>query len=294
MNWGCTPATQVINGSSTVTVDNFPQPPYQVTETPKSTWTTYDSANQGVIKRLAIEPIANTQETAITYSTSGLRRALDDTFTINGSSTAFQTMLTDDSRIVLGSGNDTQYILGPANSTNLSLNVEFIAPISGVVDQIALSLGIGLNMSAFTNGTRTISGVTVTPTTILNKTGSTAGAALLANIQPQPISITPNSAFTALAAAGTSQVLAIRSAFNAQQPFPVYAGQPFVLNIATNITGSGTNTWQTGLVNLWSGVSADTTKIWYTNQAAVSIRSVPENMLSLVPNTTYNLQGVGT
>ena len=294
MNWGCTPATQVINGSSTVTVDNFPQPPYQIALIPKNVYPAYDSSNQGVINRVAIEPIANTQETAITFSTSQLQRALDDAITINGSSTNFQTMLSNDSRIVLGSGNDTQYILGPANSTNLSLNLEFISPISGVVDQIALSLGIGLNMSAFTNGTRTISGVTVTPTNLVNKTGGPSGAALIANIKPNPITITPNSAFTALAAAGTSQVFGIRSAFNSQQPFPVYAGQPFLLNIATNITGSGTNTWQTGLVNLWSGVSADTTKIWYTNQAAVSIRAVPENMLSLVPNTTYNLQGVGT
>jgi hypothetical protein len=265
------------------TVINFPQPAIVKPED-RTLWGSYDISTGGIPLPLPLDIPHTYTEQQITFSTASYRRSTDPTFlTSAGTTTTFRRLLRDQDRIVMQT--DTGLILHEGNDTAFTEEFLYSSPITGVIDQLELSFAVGVNVSAFTNGSVTINSVTVTPRSFF------AAAAIDGFNQSAytPTTIAVASAFTALTATGT-QIFIVKAVLNT--PMRVYQNQPFGFTITINETSSGTNTRQIGLVPIFPYQATDVFKKFYESEIIAHFRPLPEAADTLTGATNMGISSV--
>jgi hypothetical protein len=264
------------NGGTTI---NIPVP-LAVTTQPKTAFTTFDTANPGIPLHYPLERPGRTQQ-LITFSTAAYANSADFDFqTVGTTQTAHQQLMTDPDRII--SDMTTGFIQHLGNNTAFAVNHLWIAPITGVIRQLQVCAAFGLNVSAFTSGTFSISSVDFSL------------QSWQASGQPSPfnsqatIRVLPETAFTPLGAIGTEIYVVT---FTMDTFIRTFRGKPTTFSITVNET-TGTGTRQVGIVPLFPMYAAAGNRAVYESQVIARMEALPDQAQDMVGLTDYNLTGL--
>lgn len=250
----------------------------------------YDTANQGSFIPMLIEPIGLTEST-ITFSTATFRRSLDLAFSatlagnppVPAAATNYQYLLNSVERVAMT--NDNGILLSEAVNTAFNEDyASFISPASGVIDQLICNFAVCLDVTVHAGSPNLLS--------VDLSLRSYANTGALDNTSPTGIiRILPNSAFTALAAAGT-QILIVKTVINNLQ-YRVNSGQPVTLNITINET-TGATTRNIGVLNLFPYLTTNQPKVFYTPEIVAHLRAIPDGANRITQFSEMKISGVST
>lgn len=255
---------------------------------------TYDAANPGVWLPIQLDPIGLTEST-ITFSTAVFKRSTDLAFSatstappvagqppIPASATNYQYTLNSVERVL--AVNDNGILLSEGSNTAFNEDyAAFVAPSSGIIDQLILNFAVCLDVSAYTAGSPNLNSVDLTLKSFAGPgqpdTTSPTGA----------IRVSPNSAFSALAATGT-QILVIKRVIN-DFAFRVNQGQPLTLNITINET-TGTATRNIGLLNSFPYLSTNQLKAFYPATIIAHLKTAGDSLTKVAQYSNTAISGV--
>lgn len=271
----CTPGEVMPPGDGTGTV-NVTFPDIMTTRNAANTLrAVYDAANPGVWIPIQIDPIGLTEST-ITFSTATFKRAKDLAFsaTLSGnpplpaSATNYQYALNSVERVL--AVNDNGILLSEGSNTAFNEDyASFPAPSNGVIDQLICNFAVCLDVSAYTSGSPNLTSVDLTLTSFANAgqpdTNGSGGT----------IRISPNSAFTALAATGT-QIFIVKTVIN-NFSFRVNQGFPLTVNITINET-TGTATRNIGLLNTFPYLTTNGLKAFYPPTIIAHLKTTGDSL----------------
>lgn len=294
LQW-CTPTTSTGGnppGETTVNVQ-FPDLIKDINP-PNTIRASYDAANPGIWLPIQLDPIGLTEST-VTFSSATFKRATDLAFSasstappiagqppIPAAATNYQYILNSVERVL--AINDNGILLSEGSNTAFNEDyAAFVAPSNGVIDQLILNFAVCLDVSAYVAGSPNLNSIDLT-------FKSFAGPGQPDTTSPNSaVRISPNSAFTALAATGT-QILVVKQVIN-NFAFRVNQGQPLTLNITINET-TGTATRNIGLLNSFPYLTTNQLKAFYTPTIIAHLKTAGDSLTKVAQYSNTTISGV--
>ena len=177
--------------------------------------------------------------------------------TLTPSTASFHQTLHDSSLPIddlqlLASDTDKCGQLHSGNDTNFDKTFIFTPDMTAWIYKVAFTIGFGLKVSAFTNGTINVGNIRI----IMTELGDDAGDTVL-------LDQTTDAGSSNLTGTG-EQIVWFH--LDHVSPVKVNNGKPITIQITTQVEETGTNTWQVGMLPLFPSISTAIPKLWITSQ----------------------------